>query len=125
MNQVTLTVPAQAEFLHVLRTVISSVAARQDFSVDSLDDLRLSVDEAGSYLLGLKANSLTLKVQTGGSELVAVIGSDAEVSPWPPEGSEQRISWKILCGLTDDASFIQEEGGPAIRLVKRRASLSI
>jgi hypothetical protein len=45
-DAITVTVPARAEFLHLIRSVVASVAARRDLSIDAIEDLRLAVDEA-------------------------------------------------------------------------------
>jgi anti-sigma regulatory factor (Ser/Thr protein kinase) len=44
VSPVIATVPARAEFVHVLRTVVAAVAARLDLPYDALDDLRMAVD---------------------------------------------------------------------------------
>lgn len=48
---VELTVPASASYVSVLRTVTASLAARRDFTIDEIDDLRIAVDEASALLL--------------------------------------------------------------------------
>ena len=50
-DTVELTVPADPAYLSVLRTVIASLAAQRDFTLDEIDDLRIAVDEAGALLL--------------------------------------------------------------------------
>ena len=45
-ESVRLSVPARAEFVHVLRSVTAAVASRVPLSLDDVDDLRLAVDAA-------------------------------------------------------------------------------
>ena len=43
--------PASAAYLAVLRTTTASLAARLDFTLDEIEDLRIAVDEASCLLL--------------------------------------------------------------------------
>ena len=43
--------PADPAYISVLRTVTASLAARRDFTIDEIDDLRIAVDEASALLL--------------------------------------------------------------------------
>ena len=43
--------PADSAYLAVLRTATAAVAARLDFTVDDIEDLRIAVDEACALLL--------------------------------------------------------------------------
>ncbi|MGH8828897.1 MAG: anti-sigma regulatory factor, partial [Jiangellaceae bacterium] len=43
---VELRVPASSAYLVVLRTTAASLAARQGFTLDDIEDLRIAVDEA-------------------------------------------------------------------------------
>ena len=45
-DTIAISVPARAEFLHVVRTVVGSVAARCNLTIDAIEDLRIAVDEA-------------------------------------------------------------------------------
>lgn len=125
MSDVTVSVPARPEFVHVLRSVIASIAARADLTYDQIDDLRLAVDEACAQLLAVRATpaALLLRVRAldgGGLEIVASI--DAEDVAWPPAGAEGTLTWQVLSALADEARFEQSDGHPALRLTKRRVS---
>lgn len=48
---VTLSVPAQSAYVSVLRTTAAGLAARLDFTVDDIEDLRIAVGEASALLL--------------------------------------------------------------------------
>lgn len=123
MNEIALTVPANPDLLHLLRTVVASVAARSEYSIDEIEDLRLAVDEAGAYLLTVTPapSELTLKVITGSGAITTFVMSDSRVDRWPLEGAEDGLSWKVLSALSDEAEFVNEAGTPGLRMVKRRA----
>ena len=123
MSEVTVTVPARPEFVHVLRSVVATVAARADLTYDEIDDLRLAVDEACAQLLALPAASMTLAMKLAALDdggLVVVVTSDAESPAWPPPGAERTLTWQVLAALADEARFEEVEGHPALRLIKRR-----
>ena len=44
--------PAESAYLSVLRTATAGLAARLDFTLDEIEDLRIAVDEACAMLLG-------------------------------------------------------------------------
>ena len=120
---ISLSVPARAEFVHVLRTVISGVGAAQDLSIDDIDDLRLAVDEASAHLLKLDpgASALRMDLEAQGAGLVVTVGIASDTSPNGP-ATDQFLTWHILGALTDGAEAINEDFGPAIRFSKRRNS---
>lgn len=123
MSEVTVTVPARPEFVHVLRSVVATVAARADLTYDEIDDLRLAVDEACAQLLTIPAPAETLAlhltpIEDGG--LVVVVTTDADHPSWPPAGAERTLTWQVLSALADEARFEDVEGHPALRLTKRR-----
>ena len=124
MPDVTVSVPALPDFIHVLRSVVAAVAARADFTFDSIDDLRLAVDEAGAQLLsfGAPATSLTLRIAStddGGLEIVASTDADVTTAVWPPENAERTLTWQVLSALADEARFERLDSRPALRLRKR------
>lgn len=114
-------VPARADFVHVLRSVTASVAARLDLPYDAIDDLRLAVDEACAQLLpvGAEGSALTLRMTPTeeGLELVAEI--EARGVDWPPPEAEESLAWRLMSALADEARFERGDDGPAIHLTKR------
>ena len=48
---VTIKLPAAGAYLSVLRTATAGLAARLDFTLDEIEDLRIAVDEACAMLL--------------------------------------------------------------------------
>lgn len=122
---VAVTVPSEAVFVHVLRAVTSSVAARLDLPFDDIDDLRMAIDEACAQLLSLEADggTLTLRLQPrdGGIEaVVSVIGHVA--GGWPPRRFQDTLAWKVLSGLSDEVEFELPQTGPSIRILKRSSA---
>lgn len=113
-------VPARADFVHILRSVAASVAARLDLPYDAIDDLRLAVDEACAQLLsvGSGASALTLRMTPTEERLELMASIDAEGVDWPPPDAEESLPWRLMSTLADAARFEQGENGPAIHLSK-------
>ena len=129
MTEVTVSVPARPDFIHVLRSVVAAIAARADFTFDSIDDMRLAVDEASAQLLAFAApaTSLTLRIlltEEGGMEVIASTDADISTAVWPPDGAERTLTWQVLSALADEARFERLDSGPALRLWKRREAAS-
>jgi len=118
---ITVSVPPESGSVQVLRAVTASVAARMNMPFDGIEDLRLAVDEACAWLLGLArgATSMTLRLHPMDDRLEAVVAIDAAGRAWPPPDLEQSLSWKVLSELVDTVSLDAEASGPSIRLIKR------
>ena len=121
MSEIRLTVPARADYVHVLRSVIASVAAKLDFSYDDIEDLRLAVDEACAYLLGLQESpaTLTLAITPSGRTVDVIASVDGGSAMARAEGLQANMVWHLLGALTDEARFDETNGRPGIRFTKR------
>ena len=118
-DAVTVAVPARAEHLHVLRTVVASVAARHGLSLDAIEDLRIAVDEACAQLLHVGGTTLTARMLGVPEGIEVVCSSDARTDGWPPEGFDHGLAATVLLGLADTVVWEASEDGPAIRIGKR------
>jgi serine/threonine-protein kinase RsbW len=119
-GEISATVPARPEFVHVFRTVVASVAARLDLPYDQVDELRILVDEACSLLLGLPgtAGSLSLRVVPGAEGVEITVCSDVEAGTWPRTEEQDGLTWQVISGLSDRARFERWDGRPAVWLTK-------
>jgi serine/threonine-protein kinase RsbW len=120
VEEVRVSVPARAEFVHLLRTVTGAVAAHLALSLDDVDDLRLAVDEACARLLELpgEPHTVRLDVRSMRGCIEVVLAVDATAT-WPPGGLEDTLAWRVLGALADHVRFELWNGTPAIRIVKR------
>ena len=79
---VELRLPADSAYVSVLRTTTASLAARLDFTIDDIEDLRIAVGEACAMVLPeadpatallaeffLAPGQLTVRVSVNGSEI--------------------------------------------------------
>jgi serine/threonine-protein kinase RsbW len=117
---IAVSVPARPEFLHILRSVVASVAARLDFPYDAIEDLRIAVDEACAQLLSRAAGASELRVRVTPSPDGLEVVAAADVGPpgWPPPGVEASLAWQVIEALADSVSLVEDGGGPAFRISK-------
>jgi serine/threonine-protein kinase RsbW len=118
-DAVRITVPARAEFLHIVRTVVGSVAARHDLTIDAIEDLRIAVDEACAQLLATRGTWVTVEIVPGGDGVNAVCSIDGDVATWPPDGVQHSLATQVLQGLADSVAWERTAAGPAVRIGKR------
>jgi len=117
---VLLTVPADGGYLGVLRTATATLAARLQFALDEIEDLRIAVDEACAMLLVVATPGAELECRfavTDDALSVEVTVPTARGAKLPAESS---FAWKVLTALTSSASAEAESGRATIRLITRR-----
>lgn len=127
-GSVIISLPPKPEFLGPLRSFVGSAAAQLRLSVDDIDDVRLAVDEAFSYLLGIapSASGVVVSLLPTAQELIITVAIDAAVSPWPPAGVQETLSWKVMSGLVDRVALERSaEDSPSIVIVKRTLDATV
>lgn len=114
---------ADASELPTLRLVAADLAARADFDLDTVEDLRLAVDEAASELVAVATADAVLRCTFYLDAAQLEVTSSAPVKP----GASLRqnsFGWRVLTTLVDEVRVIDEPDSdpPAvsITLVKRR-----
>ncbi|MBE1487176.1 ATP-binding protein [Plantactinospora soyae] len=118
---VLLTVPADGGYLGVLRTATAGLAARLQFALDEIEDLRIAVDEACAMLLAVATRDAELECRfsvTDDALTVEVSVATTRGSRLPAESS---FAWKVLTALTTSASATADNGRATIMLLTRRA----
>ncbi|MGH2689890.1 MAG: ATP-binding protein [Actinomycetota bacterium] len=121
VEEALLVVPARSDLLSLLRAVVADLAARQGFSYDAIDDLRIAVSEAATFLLGAgsPASRLELRISPTSGGLEVDLSTDATAGAWPPSGADRSLAWQVLSALTDEAALVGDGGTPGLHLVKR------
>jgi serine/threonine-protein kinase RsbW len=114
-------IPAVGAYLSVLRTATAGLAARLDFTLDEIEDLRIAVDEACAMLLqrAVPATSLTCRFDLGAAALAITVSAPTEDGR-PP--ARDTFAWTVLTALAGEVDASTEEDGRtvAITMVKRR-----
>jgi len=122
-DQVTIQMPAEGAYLSVLRTATAGLAARLDFTLDEIEDLRIAVDEACGMLLGQAAPGATLECDfTLGPDRISIAITAPSQQPRPP--SRDTFAWTVLSALAGTVdSRLGDDDQVSIVLRKRRETL--
>jgi serine/threonine-protein kinase RsbW len=98
---VELRIPADSAYLAVLRTATAGLAARLDFTLDDIEDLRIAVDEACAMVLPqARADSdLTCSFQLAPTRLTVAVMAECE-NPRSPD--RDGFAWTVLSALTSE-----------------------
>jgi serine/threonine-protein kinase RsbW len=123
---VQLTVPASPAYISVLRTVTASLAARLDFTIEEIDDLRIAVDEASALLLPHAGAGSSLAASFGGTGDTLVIEVRVELDAASRDATPDRSSfaWMVLAALADEVTGSAEGGRLSLTLTKARGARS-
>jgi serine/threonine-protein kinase RsbW len=117
---VQLAIPAASAYLVVLRTATASLAARADFTLEDIEDLRIAVDEASALLLVAAVPGSALECAFALSPgLIRVTVSVESLDGEPP--SKDTFAWTVLNALAGEVSSSTGPGQRVtIELAKRR-----
>ena len=97
-DHVKVCMPAEGAYLSVLRTATAGLAARLDFTLDEIEDLRIAVDEACGMLLSQAAPGATLSCDfTLGEDSMTIAVSVLSQRAQPP--SRDTFAWTVLSAL--------------------------
>ncbi len=116
-DALTLAFPARSGYLRVCRITTTTFAAGQGFDVDQLDDLRLAVDEAVTWLMSDEeaGGEVRLALQVAGSALI--IRGDRTSDDLPDRAIDDLVH-AILGATLDSYELESEDGRRSIRLEK-------
>ena len=124
---VLLAVPANGAYLGVLRTATAGLAARLQFTLDEIEDLRIAVDEACAMLLAVAADTpqlgdtIELSCRFTVTEAALTVETTVPVNATSDKlpGAES-FAWQVLSALTDEVSATADSRQASIRLTKHR-----
>ena len=98
---VELRIPADSAFLAVLRTATAGLAARLDFTLDDIEDLRIAVDEACAMVLpqAREHSDLTCAFELEPTRLTVTVTAECDTPQRPDRNS---FAWTVLAALTSE-----------------------
>ena len=117
---VVLVVPADGSYLAVLRTATAGLAARLQFTLDEIEDLRIAVDEACAILLSVAPADTEVTSQFEVTDSALSIDVSVPVSGHATLPGGNSFSWQVLTALAGEVSAYTDNGRAAIRPTKRR-----
>jgi serine/threonine-protein kinase RsbW len=107
-DKVGVKMPADGAYLSVLRTATAGLAARLDFTLDEIEDMRIAVDEACAMLLGQAIPGSDLLCEfVLGQDAMTVCVSVSCLAPRVPAGDT--FAWTVLTAL---AGSVDAQVGP-------------
>lgn len=116
---VRIRLPADSGYLSVLRTATAGLAARLDFTLDEIEDLRIAVDEACAMLLpqAIAGAQLTCSFRLDPATLEVVVTIPTTDGALPMRDT---FSWTVLSALAGEVDSGSDEDRQVwIRLRKR------
>lgn len=110
--------PAKSAYVSLLRTTVATLAARLDFTLDEIDDLRIAVDEASGLLLNHTTPNAQLQCafRLRGKELLVRVSCSPTTIPAgsSPSIPKDSFAWMVLSGLTDSVDTPADADGSAV-----------
>jgi serine/threonine-protein kinase RsbW len=99
--------PADTAYVAVLRMTTAAIAARLDFTLDDIEDLRMAVGEASAILLdrARPGGRLISRFYLDGDRIEIHVSADA-ISPTTPDVNS--FAWQVL---SSTASDVRAEAG--------------
>jgi serine/threonine-protein kinase RsbW len=121
-DMVTIRLPAASAYLSVLRTATAGLAARLDFTLDEIEDLRIAVDEACAMLLAQAVPGTDLECEfelTGDAMRIAV----SVLTVDGREPSRDTFAWTVLSSLAGDVdAYVGADDKVSVVLQKHRGA---
>jgi serine/threonine-protein kinase RsbW len=121
-ESVLVRVPADKDFVVLIRSAVGHLGAKLGCTVAEITDLRLAVNEACALLLGAprtggfsEGDVLECRIAVGPASLGITVVGPAGTMAGPEPGD---FGWNILAALVDELSWSVEYDETRIELVK-------
>jgi serine/threonine-protein kinase RsbW len=119
-SDVELRLPADSAYVSVLRSISAGLAARLDFTLDDIEDLRMAVGEASALVLpeAEPGSELVCEFFMRPGELTVQVSVPSS-QPTPPD--EDGFAWQVLTTLATKASASSDDRRLTITLSMQSA----
>ncbi|WP_134768626.1 anti-sigma factor [Nocardioides sp. 1609] len=119
---VELRLPADSAYASVLRTTTAGLAARLDFTIDDIEDLRIAVGEANAMVLEHAADGTDLVTgfHLAPGQMTISVGARTAGNPVPDLDS---FAWQVLTTLATSADIESRDGHLAIVMTMTSSAL--
>ncbi|HEV2356682.1 MAG TPA: ATP-binding protein [bacterium] len=136
-DRVEIAIPVRPEFVSVARLTAATVAARQGFTYDEIEDLKIAVGEACTALIIARPDSrqpLTTAFVLAPDAIEVRVAARVAAPAWAQDGAapatsdapidESRLGMFLMQCLVDEveARHDRESGLTELRLLKHRLS---
>ena len=115
---VELRLPATNAYASVVRTTAATLAARLDFTIDDIDDLRIAIGEAIALVLpeADPDTDLLCRFHIGTGSVTVTLRVDAVDEPRVDTDS---FAWQVLDAMADDVTAESQAGRMDVRFTMR------
>ena len=119
VDTVEIRLPADGAYLALLRAATAGLAARLDFTLDEIEDLRIAVDEACALLLATAADHsrLDCRFTLEGDVLHVAVSVESAHGALPDQTS---FAWTVLEALAGVVDMSQDGNIVQIAMHKQR-----
>ncbi len=109
-GQVVLRLPANTDYINVVRLAVSGMAGRLDYTIDEIEDLKSCVSEACILLLcGQKCSRIEVCIEEEESIKICVDGIDVQlIDNEECVEFNSEISRIMIKSLSDNVSFVEK-----------------
>jgi serine/threonine-protein kinase RsbW len=116
-DTVTLRLPADGQYLAVLRTAAAGLASRLNFTLDDIEDLRIAVDEACAMLLPRASADAVLEcsfeLKPGELDMAVSVPTTDGALP-----SRDTFAWTVLTALAGEVDATADGRTVTITMAK-------
>lgn len=121
-GDVELRLPADSAYASVLRTTTAGLAARLDFTIDDIEDLRIAVGEANAIVLehADEGTELVCSFFLSPGEMTVSVSVSAAGSPVPDLDS---FAWQVLTTLATSAGIDSTDGRFTVSMSMRSSAV--
>lgn len=116
-DEVTVTFPATAGYLALCRLNVATLAGMNEFDVEALDDLRLAVTEAISWLLDGEDGTGTVAMHVRARPARIEFAAERR-PPGPAAAAMDDLASAILGATVDDVWTVADSDRRAVSFVK-------
>ncbi len=109
MAIIELAVPANPDYVGLIRSAAAHIAAHADLTLDAIDDLRLAVDEAFAVLIAHNPDSGRIAVTFHIHEDFLNIEMTGPAGS--PEPDRNSFAWTVLTALVHEVKFQTSSDG--------------
>ena len=115
LPDVELRLPADSAYVSVLRTTTAGLAARLDFTIDDIEDLRIAVGEASALVLPKadQGSDLICRFHMAPGRLTVTVTVASSTAPTIDRDS---FAWQVLTTLATEAGLEPGDGELTVRV---------
>ena len=115
---VELRLPAEGVYATIVRTTAAGLAARLDFTIDEIEDLRIAIGEASALVMPQAdpEADLVCRFHLGAGSMTVELETDAVDEP---EADRDSFAWQVLETLAEDVDAGSSAGRFRTRFTMR------